>query len=475
MADEPKKYHYFFIHNAIGDFFHATLDYFGPYLYERFKYKVVSTYDKAVEFLSKQEQYDRETDMPMLPAIILDPSGEMGTADAIAGGKQLWRYPNLVGNFAGKYLFDPVYQDEDVMVNVGFSRIKGTFTLLMLTNSFYEYCDLRIFMIQQMGDLERYIYPIWFTTFVILPERFVNYEYVNPVTGKSHTLNWDSAGAFSELVRTTNINELVIPAKIKPIYKMTNMSDGSTRYGGTDKLADWRLSIDIEYEVEIPSFLIINTDYLVDTVKTNFYISSTTSYSDNAMFNNMMSSMSTVDQSKALKYIKETYGETYTLSDVRRALITDDTLKRIIPKEAREAFFGINPDKKTPEILDFESHEHNLQSSKTWDTGLDSTSSGTIDLNPDKIVKLCSKDELKFKTRYFHIVTKSESESTTSFNITIPEVVTVDKLVLIGKSGPMTYGSHYTLSTDGITLTILTTNVDLRENDMLELFIYDYE
>ena len=47
MDAQDKKYHYFFIHNVIGDFFHATLDYFAPYLYERFKYRVVTTFDKA--------------------------------------------------------------------------------------------------------------------------------------------------------------------------------------------------------------------------------------------------------------------------------------------------------------------------------------------------------------------------------------------------------------------------------------------
>ena len=107
--DQDRKYHYFFIHNVIGDFFHATLEYFGPYLYERFKYRVVTTFDKAVEFLDKKENYDRETDMPRLPALVLDPSGEMVTADAIAGGKQLWRYPNLAAGFVNHILKEQEY------------------------------------------------------------------------------------------------------------------------------------------------------------------------------------------------------------------------------------------------------------------------------------------------------------------------------------------------------------------------------
>lgn len=472
MDPQDRKYHYFFIHNVIGDFFHATLDYFGPYLYERFKFRIVGTYDKAVEYINKKTQYDRETDLPLLPALILDPSGEMLTADAITGGKQLWRYPNLGGGFVRR-LFDPVYQDQDVKVNVGFTRLKGTFNLLMLTNSFYEYCDLRLLMIQIMGDMERYIYPIWFNSFIILPERFINYEYINPITGERHRLNWESAGAYEQLIKTTNRDELVIPVHIKPIYKMTGLSDGSTRYGGTDKLADWRLTVELEYEVEIPSFLILETDYLIDTVQTNLSFGAATSYSENARFHNMMETMSPEDQTKFLNYIIDKHGENYLLSQVRNDLINDRDLQNIITEKTKDAYFNIDPEKKTSDQLEFEPHENELKSFKSWDTGLDSTSSGEVHIT--HAIKECSKRELVFHTRYNHLVTKTEADAQVSFNINIPEKVSEERLVLIGKYGPLLYGDHYILNNEGNVITIYKEYVELRENDLLELYIYTYE
>jgi len=468
---QENKYHYFFIHNVIGDFFHATMEYFGPYLYDRFKYRVVSTFDKAVEFLDKQENYDRETDMPMLPALILDPSGEMEPAEAIAGGKQLWRFPNLAPGLA-TMVFDPVYQDEDVMVNVGFTRLKGTFTLNMLSNSFYEYFDLRLYMIQMLGGLERYIYPIWFNSFVILPEDFINYEYTNPDTGEHHKLNWESAGAFDKLVKTTNRDEYVIPCRIKPIYKLTGINDGSTKGGGTDKLADWRLTCEFEYELEIPSFLLLQTDYLITSVKTK--IGTANVYSENAMFNNLMTGLNEVETHEFLNHIIDKHGENYTIDEVRKDLVQDDKVKQILPEDKIENFFGVLPEDKTKEQLEFDPNENLENVWKEWDTGLDATSSGQIDLDPDKIYKKCEKREYVFKTRYFHLITAAEANEPISFDIDTPEIVYEDRLVLVCKNGQLTYGDQYEINSEGTVITIKRSGIDVRENDALELYIYVY-
>ena len=87
------RWRYHFIHNVYAHFFNDMLEYFSTYHYPRFEYTVVGTYDKAVEYLEKCQQYERETDKPLLPALILNPSGEFDNADALSGGKQLWRFP----------------------------------------------------------------------------------------------------------------------------------------------------------------------------------------------------------------------------------------------------------------------------------------------------------------------------------------------------------------------------------------------
>jgi hypothetical protein len=258
------RWRYFFIHNVFVAFFNDMMEYM-KYLYPRFQYTVFGTYDKAVEYLNKKQQYCRETDKPFLPALILNPSGDFDLADAISGGRQLWRFPNLAWGF-NKYLFDPIYQDKNLQVYVSFMRIKGEIEFLTLLNSFYEYTDVRMMFLNYFGGIDRIIEPSFFTSFIILPEDLVNYTYTNEYTGQTYKIDWFGAGARIELVKTTGKEELVVPCRVKPQISLTSLSDASARYGGTDKLADWRLGGTINYEVELPNMILLEGDYLAEHV-----------------------------------------------------------------------------------------------------------------------------------------------------------------------------------------------------------------
>ena len=263
---EDQRDWYFFVHNVYANFFKDSLDYFAGHLWPRFEHRVVATYDKAVEYLTKKDQYGREVDKPQLPAMILNPSGEFDLAEAIAGGHQTWRFPNLSPGF-GKRLFDPIYQDDNVYITVVFMRIQGDIELLMLLNSFYEYCDLKMLFLNIFAGFERWVYPHFFTSFIILPPELVNYRYENNITGANYGIDWEGTGAYEKLIRTTAKDELVYPVNIKPIYKLTGFSDVSQRYGGTDKLADWRLGATIKYELEIPTYIVVTQDYLATSIE----------------------------------------------------------------------------------------------------------------------------------------------------------------------------------------------------------------
>ncbi len=260
------KYIYTFIHNVYADFFRDMLEYFSAYLYPRFEHTVMGTFDKAVEYLTKGEQYDREMDMPMKSALILNPTGEFTIAEGNAGGKQLWRFPNLAPGFAPR-LFDPVYQDANVKVSPGFLRIKGEVELIMMVDSFYEYCDLRMLLLNIFGGTDRPIEPEFFTSFIILGSSILNYHYSNPYTGLNYNLDWSGAGASQTLVKTTGRNEMVLPVKIKPQITLSSLSDASTRYGGPDSLPEWRLNATLNYEVELPTWLILESDYLAEHIR----------------------------------------------------------------------------------------------------------------------------------------------------------------------------------------------------------------
>jgi len=265
------KENYFFIHNSFAHFYDGVLTYMADYLYPRFSHRVIGTYDKAVEYINKKSQYgDNEHDMPNLPAIILNPTGDFTMAEADAGGKQLFRYPNL-GNGAVRLarIYDPIYKDEQVLVTPAFSRVQGEIEIIMLLNSFYEYCDMKMFMYQIFGGLDRPIYPKDYTSFIIMPEEFLNYTYENEVTGQTYQPDWGSAGLYNYLVRTTNRNELVIPYSHHASLTLTGMNDGSNRYGTAEKLAEWRLSCSIRYEVELPWYLLLQSDYMYNNISLN--------------------------------------------------------------------------------------------------------------------------------------------------------------------------------------------------------------
>ena len=266
VGDPNSKYNYQFIHNVYADFFKSLLDWTTNQLYTRFKYKVISPYHKGVEYIVKTKELGHEVEQPTLPALILDPSGDFGISDL--GGRQTFRFPNLSSGLVTR-IYEPIYRDENVKIAPGFSRIKGEIILSSLTDSFYEYCDIRMLLLSVFGGLDRYIYPFWFESFIILPDEILNYKYTNSETGVSYKLNWEQAGAVDQLIRTIDQQKWVVKCNIKPMLKLTSINDGSEKYGGPEKIASWRSSATIEYEIEIPQFLVIESDWLATSFKLN--------------------------------------------------------------------------------------------------------------------------------------------------------------------------------------------------------------
>ena len=270
---------YFFVHNAMAGFYKSFLDYISSTVYSRFDTKLVSTYDKAVSYIANKEKLGgREQDKPNLPCLILNPSGELNLDDGNAGGKQLHRFSRW-GNF-GAQLWDPIYRDENVKINPVFGRLKGEIELIMLLNSFYEYCDLRVLFLEYFTGQDRDIKLDGFTTFIIIPKEMYNYEYYNDVTGERYNLDWSQYGVTEQLIKTTNKVEYIYPCTIKPLIRLTGTSDGSTKYGGVDKLADWRLTANFEFSVEIPWFMLLSTNYLANEI--DLTISTSSTYSINS-------------------------------------------------------------------------------------------------------------------------------------------------------------------------------------------------
>lgn len=273
MAEDLENiYHYQFIHNCLADFYHDILQFFAVSVYPRFNYSTVGTYDKAVEYITqKTSNSNRELDTPILPAIILNPLGELNIADGI--GKALWRFPNL-GSGLGSKLFDPLYYDSNVQVNVVFTRYAGEIELVMLCRSIYEYLDLRVLFLQMFGGYERPIYPQTFNSFIILPNSVYSYRYTNEYTGADYILDWSNYSVNNQLVRTINTNNYVYTCVMSPRFHLTSLADASSRYGGTDKVAEYKLSATLQYEVELPTYMAIKTDFAARGMRLNLMFGS---------------------------------------------------------------------------------------------------------------------------------------------------------------------------------------------------------
>ena len=276
MITNENVTNYYYINNVFADFYKATLDYISDGFGPRFTNIVMGTYDKAVQQISnKDNNGNRELDKEQLPLIVLNPSGEFTLSET--GGHQSYRFPNIAPGFINRW-YSPIYQDENVMITPGYSRIKGEIEVIFLLNSFYEFCDVRMLLLHGFNGLNRITYPFLFNSFIIIPEALYSFNYTNDVSGDDYILDWETAGATERLIKSINSEEIIYPVNMKPMFKMTGMSDGSKKYGGTDELAEWRLVCTFEYEIEIPSYLYFVSNYLAKSLEVNIKLGSAYSY-----------------------------------------------------------------------------------------------------------------------------------------------------------------------------------------------------
>ncbi len=254
--------HHFYINNCLGSFYRGTLNYFSKE-FIKFNYKVIGTYDKAVEFFNKKTETHG---IKIPPSITLDPSGEFEPEER--GGKFLWQYPNLAPAM-GAAQFEPIYQDNQMIVTPVFTRFKGTIEIMMWLESIYEYLDLRTLIYIWSGGLNRILRPIPYKSYIILPDEILNYTYSNNVTEQAYQIDWRSTDAVLTLVRNIAQEKVVYPITMNPTYKITGVSDGSEKYGG-DKLAEYRLNLSVEYEIELPTYIHIQSDWKIEHMNMNF-------------------------------------------------------------------------------------------------------------------------------------------------------------------------------------------------------------
>jgi len=241
---------HFFVNNCFGSFFRGVLDWMGDDFYPRFNYKVIGTYDKAVEFFNKKKQLGKETDSPLLPSVTLDPTYDFSPEER--GGRFLWQTMNL-SPLQGVKLFEPInLREQNVIVTPIFSRYQGTFELIFWLSSVYELLDFRTLLLQYTGGYNRWIRPKIFWSSIYLPDEIKNFkdEFGNP-------LDWGNSDATYIHIDNMNQTKFAHPIMLNPMFKLDSLNDNSTKYGG-DQIAEYKLSATMTYEIELPTRMVLS-------------------------------------------------------------------------------------------------------------------------------------------------------------------------------------------------------------------------
>lgn len=258
----------FFIHNVFGSFFSGVLNWFSDEFYPRFNYKVIGTYDKSLKYFIDKKQMGVDPSDKILPAISLDPMLDFSQEER--GGKFLWQHSGYAPGM-GMYMFKGInLKEQDVLINPVFSRYSGTFEVTFWLTSVYELLDFRVALLQFSGGFNRWLRPQFFWTSLILPEAIQNFE----TDSETHTkIDWSNTTGDLISVDSINKHKLGIPIALDPIWRLTSFGDSSQKYGG-DQVAEFKLSASFEYEINIPTYIVLSRG-LDPTLSLSFSIGNT--------------------------------------------------------------------------------------------------------------------------------------------------------------------------------------------------------
>jgi hypothetical protein len=262
---------YFFVNNCMGSFYRGVLDWFGDDFYPRINYKVLGTYEKSVEFFNKKCELGREVDTNILPSVTLDPTYDFEPAPV--GGRFLWQ-SQWKSAGQGEQLFDSYeigLKDQCVRLTPVFSRYQGTFELIWWLNSVYELLDFRTYLFQFSSGYNRIMRPRCFECFIILPDAVIEHE-----DGNNERVDWSQTQLTVRKINNMNQDCYTMPILLNPWFKFTSISDATEKYGGDD-VAKYKLSVAVEYEIEIPTYIVMTPHAGLKYI--NFNVSMDAAYS----------------------------------------------------------------------------------------------------------------------------------------------------------------------------------------------------
>jgi hypothetical protein len=266
--DQKYICHHYFINNVMSRMVRGIAEYFGNEFFDRSQEIVISTYEKAVQhFAQRLKEGGGEKHAPRYPFVVFDPG--MDFEPDPQAGRFFHGYPNFQGAFAVRLIKPYIYEDDNMVIAPVLNRYKGRFELIVWCSSVYELMDFRMLAIQMFGGHERIIYPRNILGQIIIPDEILGFEYNNPYTQTTYNIDWDANKSEVNLIKNINQNKMIYPFDFRPWIKMTDISDGSEKYGGSgDELSEYRLNINLEWECSLPTHisLLATKEPIFDTI-----------------------------------------------------------------------------------------------------------------------------------------------------------------------------------------------------------------
>jgi len=248
--------HNLHVNNTYASFVRCLADGFSTDWFSRSKDVVISTYEKTVERERKRRRDASENYTPSYPYLTLNPEYEFAPDEQY--GRNFYQYPGHMQAFGGMQWGPQIYEDENVNIGPNFTYYKGAFDVICWASSIYDLMDTRNTIFQYFGGEGRIIQPS-FEGYFILPDDIVFYEYNNPYTEQTYTLDWDNSIAETMLIRNINKNKMVCPFVINPMIKLVSVTDGSEKYGNPseDEIGDHRVIFNCEWNMWIPTSIVL--------------------------------------------------------------------------------------------------------------------------------------------------------------------------------------------------------------------------
>lgn len=235
-----------FVHTCFMSLFSGMLNWISDVLYPRFNYKVITTYDKAVEvFTKKMQNPDGEVQNAFLPALTLDPVLDFSNEER--AGRFLWMFKNLDAGKKNNWNTIKL-TDQGVTITPMFTRYQGTVEITAWFTSIYELMDFRTKVIQYCGGYQRWIRPDCFWTHLILPKQIIDAE------GPNGAIDWNGINPEIITLQTTTTKEYALPFQLDAIWRLDSFSDASNKMGA-DQIAEYKQTATFTWECNIPTWI----------------------------------------------------------------------------------------------------------------------------------------------------------------------------------------------------------------------------